>query len=103
MDLEYYLDQIERTCREQGPEAWIRIPLADLRQLIALAKDDPLMDAGDGAHPAFWRGTEFAASNIVNRLEAVIETGQVGFGAVPGTPVGDLQEKILALRRKAGL
>ncbi len=71
----------------------IRAKVAESKQVV----DDPFLDATDGAHPAWWRGHDYAAPKIA----ALIEGALVGKKQVihPG-PLADALAKVAALAEK---
>lgn len=75
--------------------------LADVVAARQLA-DDPDLDGTDGAHPAYWRGTDAGVAGAVSRIEAVLDGKDDGKGVLGGKRLEALRRRMLAARQTVG-
>jgi hypothetical protein len=63
------------------------------------AVDDPILDATDGAHPAWWRGDDHGAVMAAIRLEKAVDGKDLGDDVIGSPDIERVRRKILALRQ----
>jgi len=63
------------------------------------AEDNPFYDATDGAHPAWWRGSDYSIDRVVETLHNLLD-GKQGPFTTPCAELNRLSERILKLMEK---
>jgi len=71
-----------------------------LKSLLAQleANDDPELDGTDGAHPAYWRGEDYAIKAVCNKLNAILDGKSVT--GVCNEPLQSLRVRLAEYREK---
>jgi hypothetical protein len=64
------------------------------------AQDDPILDATDFAHPAWWRGSDYSYFKICETINRILDGKDKGEGAFGGKELEDVRRKILELMSK---
>lgn len=61
--------------------------------------DDPIYDATDGAHPAWWRGQKHTTQLLCQMINEILDGRDDGSG-VANEPWESTRRRLLALSRK---
>ena len=59
--------------------------------------DDPDLDATDFAHPAWWRGNDYAYHMVCQKIAAVLDGKDDGSGVINGSELETIRRRIMAL------
>lgn len=68
-------------------------------QPAPVCTDGPALDATDGAHPAWWRGSDYATDRVVEQLRRVLSGEDDGAGVCAHAGLEQLRRDLLALSR----
>jgi uncharacterized protein (DUF433 family) len=63
-------------------------------------RDDPELDATDGAHPAWWRGNDAGVAGACRVLAAVLDGSDGGSGVVGSEPLEMLRRRLIGQREE---
>ena len=69
---------------------------------VGLKKDDPEMDGTDAAHPAWWRGVDYAHLQLVNGVNKILDGEAVNAG-VASQPWEALRQRLYDIRTMLGI
>lgn len=97
----YILDGGKYDCKKSNDalSQWCKVCLCkDLKDVEISMPDDSLWDATDGAHPAWWRGSDHGCKMTCEVLNRVLDEGHPGtFG---GTELEALAKRLVKIRDK---
>jgi hypothetical protein len=68
---------------------------------VRLAYDDPSLDATDGAHPAWWRGSDAGVAGAVRIVNEALDGPLPLAGCVGGADLEAVRQRAAALRARA--
>ena len=68
---------------------------------VSLAYDDPSLDATDGAHPAWWRGSDAGVAGAVRIINEALDGPLPLVGCVGGADLERVRQRVAALRARA--